>query len=49
MGALVGATYVHEAMAVHEVDKIVSGAMQEMLKTLKLQWRIPHEFLDWYR
>lgn len=48
LGALMGATYVHEAMAHPQAARLVEGAMNEMLQTLKLQWDIPHEFLDWY-
>ena len=48
LGALMGATYVHEAMADPQVAKLVEGAMTEMLQTLKLQWDIPHSFLEWY-
>lgn len=48
MGALVGSTYVHEAMAIPEVNTIVEGAMEEMLMALKAMWDIPHDFLDWY-
>lgn len=48
MGALVGAKYVHEAMAVPEVAAIVEGSMNEMLASLKARWDIPHDFLDWY-
>lgn len=48
MGHLVGARYVHEAMMHPEVDRIVTGAMQEMLTSLKARWDIPHSFLDWY-
>jgi mannitol-1-phosphate 5-dehydrogenase len=48
LGALAGVTYVHEAMAVPRIDAIVRGAMNEMLSSLKLEWEIPHEFLDWY-
>ena len=48
LGALVGVTYVHEAMANPEVAQIVQGTMDEMLRALKLKWDIPHGFLDWY-
>ncbi len=48
LGALVGVTYVHEAMNVPEVDAIVVSAMMEMLKSLKMKWDIPHDFLEWY-
>lgn len=48
LGALVGNTYVHEAMQNSEIKTIVSGAMTEMLNSLKLNWDIPHRFLDWY-
>lgn len=48
MGALVGATYVHEAMNIPEVETIVEGSMEEMLMALKAKWDIPHDFLDWY-
>jgi mannitol-1-phosphate 5-dehydrogenase len=48
LGALMGATYVHEAMAHPQAAKLVEGAMTEMLQTLKLQWDIPHGFLEWY-
>ncbi len=48
LGAQVGVTYVHEAMAVPEVKEIVAGTMNEMLSALKLQWDLPHPFLEWY-
>jgi mannitol-1-phosphate 5-dehydrogenase len=48
LGALMGKTYVHEAMTNPLAADIVEGAMNEMLQTLKLQWDIPHEFLEWY-
>jgi mannitol-1-phosphate/altronate dehydrogenase len=48
LGAIAGLQYVHEAMQVPEIDKIVSGSMQEMLNALKIRWDIPHSFLDWY-
>lgn len=48
LGALMGKTYVHEAMTHPLAAALVEGAMNEMLKTLKLQWDIPHDFLDWY-
>jgi mannitol-1-phosphate 5-dehydrogenase len=48
LGALVGVSYVHEAMAIPEINAIVTGAMTEMLNSLKLKWDIPHDFLDWY-
>lgn len=48
LGALAGVRYVHEAMRIPAVEKIVVGAMNEMLNSLKLRWEIPHEFLEWY-
>jgi mannitol-1-phosphate 5-dehydrogenase len=48
LGALMGVTYVHEAMMHPKAAKLVEGAMTEMLQALKLQWDIPHDFLDWY-
>ena len=48
LGALLNQTYVHEAMANLKATKLVEGAMGEMLQALKLQWGIPHEFLEWY-
>jgi hypothetical protein len=48
LGALAGVRYLHEAMAVPQIDAIVSGAMTEMLNSLKLRWEIPHSFLEWY-
>jgi mannitol-1-phosphate 5-dehydrogenase len=48
MGALMGVTYVHEAMAQAGAAEIVEGAMREMLQVLKLQWEIPHDVLEWY-
>jgi len=48
LGALLGVTYVHEAMQRKHAAQIVEGAMNEMLQALKLQWDIPHEFLEWY-
>jgi mannitol-1-phosphate/altronate dehydrogenase len=48
LGALVGVKYIHEAMELPEIKKIVTGSMSEMLTALKLKWDIPHSFLDWY-
>jgi mannitol-1-phosphate 5-dehydrogenase len=48
LGALAGVEYVHEAMAIPEVNEIVQGSMDEMLSSLKLRWEIAHDFLDWY-
>ncbi|XHS77125.1 hypothetical protein ACFJGW_15530 [Burkholderiaceae bacterium UC74_6] len=48
LGALMGNTYVHEAMQHPKAAALVEGAMNEMLQALKLQWDIPHDFLDWY-
>jgi mannitol-1-phosphate/altronate dehydrogenase len=48
LGALMGVTYVHEAMQNQRASQIGEGAMLEMLQALKMQWDIPHEFLDWY-
>lgn len=48
LGALLGVTYVHEAMMHPQAAQLVEGAMTEMLQTLKLQWDIPHDFLEWY-
>lgn len=48
MGALMGVTYVHEAMQHPKASQLVEGAMTEMLQALKLQWDIPHPFLEWY-
>jgi len=48
LGAYLGVSYIHEAMKVPEIKKIVKGAMSEMLAALKLRWDIPHTFLDWY-
>lgn len=48
LGALMRMTYVHEAMVPPQAAQLVEGAMGEMLQALKLQWDIPHEFLDWY-
>lgn len=48
LGALAGVQYLHESMAIPEVDAIVAGVMLEMLNSLKLRWEIPHPFLEWY-
>lgn len=48
LGAIAGVKYIHEAMEIIEINTIVSGAMQEMLRTLKLLGTLSHEFLDWY-
>jgi len=48
LGALMGSTYVHEAMMHPQAAQLVEGAMTEMLQALKLQWDIPHHFLEWY-
>tara|TARA_B110000438_G_C15814826_1_gene651447 strand:- start:1425 stop:2546 length:1122 start_codon:yes stop_codon:yes gene_type:complete len=48
LGALIGATYVHEPMEIKEFNDIVEGTMNEMLESLKKGWDIPKDFLDWY-
>lgn len=48
LGALMGVTYMHEAMMNPKAAKLVEGSMLEMLSALKLQWDIPHDFLEWY-
>lgn len=48
LGALMGNTYIHQAMQSSKATQIVEGSMNEMLQALKLQWDIPHEFLEWY-
>jgi mannitol-1-phosphate 5-dehydrogenase len=48
MGALMQVKYVHEAMGHPKAAEVVEGAMREMLQVLKVQWDIPHDFLDWY-
>jgi mannitol-1-phosphate/altronate dehydrogenase len=48
LGALTNKTYLHEAMGNPKANKLVEGAMEEMLQALKLQWDIPHSFLEWY-
>jgi mannitol-1-phosphate/altronate dehydrogenase len=48
LGALMGVTYVHEAMESPKAAGLVEGAMNEMLQALKLRWDISHDFLDWY-
>ena len=48
LGALLHQTYIHEVMANPKAARIVRGAVDEMLKALKLGWDIPHGFLDWY-
>lgn len=48
LGAYLRLTYVHDVMAVPRAARIVRGAVEEMLKALKLGWDVPHEFLDWY-
>ena len=48
LGAYVGATYVHEAMAVPRIYAAVRGAMDEMLEAMRRRSGIPMEFLHWY-
>lgn len=48
LGAYLRLTYVHDVMAIPKAERIVRGAVDEMLKALKLGWDIPHDFLDWY-
>lgn len=48
LGAFLGKTYIHEAMAVRQIDEIVSGAMEEMLEALKRDGCISMDFLRWY-
>jgi mannitol-1-phosphate/altronate dehydrogenase len=48
LGSIINVKYIHQAMNNKFVMKIVEGSMSEMLKTLKLNWDIPHNFLEWY-
>ena len=48
LGAIINVKYIHNAMKNQFVRKIVEGAMNEMLKSLKLNWDISHNFLEWY-
>jgi mannitol-1-phosphate 5-dehydrogenase len=48
LGALMGVTYMHEAMMNPKAAQLVEGSMAEMLNALKLKWDIPHDFLEWY-
>ncbi len=48
LGAIINVKYIHDAMKNQFVRKIVEGAMNEMLKSLKLDWDISHDFLEWY-
>ncbi|MCB0369196.1 MAG: hypothetical protein KDD45_07000 [Bdellovibrionales bacterium] len=48
LGALARMKYIHEAMAIKEIETVVQGSMEEMLNSLKLKWDIPHSFLEWY-
>lgn len=48
LGSFLRKTYIHDVMAVPQAEKVVRGAIQEMLKALKLGWDIPHSFLEWY-
>jgi len=48
LGSLADVHYMHEAMKLPEIKKIVTGSVSEMLTSLKLKWDIPHSFLDWY-
>lgn len=48
LGSIINVKYIHNAMKNQFVRKIVEGSMNEMLKTLKLNWDISHSFLEWY-
>jgi mannitol-1-phosphate/altronate dehydrogenase len=48
LGSIINVQYIHNAMKNQFVRKIVEGSMNEMLKTLKLNWDISHSFLEWY-
>jgi mannitol-1-phosphate/altronate dehydrogenase len=48
LGSIINVKYIHKAMKNQFVRKIVEGSMNEMLKTLKLNWDISHNFLEWY-
>jgi mannitol-1-phosphate 5-dehydrogenase len=48
LGSVINVKYIHNAMKNQFVRKIVEGSMNEMLKTLKLNWEISHNFLEWY-
>lgn len=48
LGSIINVKYIHNAMKNQFVRKIVEGSMNEMLKSLKLNWDISHNFLEWY-
>ena len=48
LGSIINVKYIHEAMQNEFIKKIVEGSMNEMLKSLKLNWDISHDFLEWY-
>jgi mannitol-1-phosphate/altronate dehydrogenase len=48
LGSIINVKYIHEAMQNEFIRKIVEGSMNEMLKSLKLNWNISHNFLEWY-
>jgi mannitol-1-phosphate/altronate dehydrogenase len=48
LGSIINVKYIHNAMQNPFVRKIVEGSMNEMLKTLKLNWDISQNFLEWY-
>jgi mannitol-1-phosphate 5-dehydrogenase len=48
LGSIINVKYIHSAMKNQFVRKIVEGSMNEMLKSLKLNWDISHNFLEWY-
>ncbi|MBF0120449.1 MAG: hypothetical protein HQK79_16560 [Desulfobacterales bacterium] len=48
LGAMMNMDYVHEAMNIPEIRNIVVGAMNEMLKALKMRNSIESDFLEYY-
>jgi len=48
LGALAGASYIHEVMDIVKARKIVTGAMKEMQRMLLRRYKLKKEFVTWY-
>ena len=48
LGSFLGATYVHETMAVGKARAVVEGAMREMQQTLLIISDLDKKFVEWY-
>ena len=48
LGSILQVKFLHQAMNNFFINEIVTGAMEEMIQSLKISWNISHKHLDYY-